>query len=170
MISDATDIALDACLLAQHRHHLRNVRMTCIADLLNANEHDRVDAYTNRWASLSSSSRCAPEDLVCHIGDNPGPGWCTWSAVSGAIPTIRRSNGILYMPFARRHVTLKELFAVMGYPSFPSLAAAAGVNCFNVHHHPVSYATMRRALGNSMHVAQIGIWMGVHLACTMPKA
>ena len=74
-------------------------------------------------------------------------------------------------PFAGRHLTLQELHAGMGYPSVRRLALAAQVDTYTVYWPGtnISYSAMKQALGNSMHVAQIGVWMTIHLACRSLK-
>lgn len=63
-------------------------------------------------------------------------------------------------PFLRRWVTQKELQAAMGFPSRGALAQVAGVSG------PVMFdKRQEQRLGNCMHVACIGVWQAVVLAC-----
>ena len=79
----------------------------------------------------------------------------------------RRSSGMFVVPHLNRHLILKELYAGMGFPTWPELARAAGTHVYEVHRS--DYTTMRHALGNSMHPAQIGTFMAVNMACAHHK-
>jgi hypothetical protein len=108
-----------------------------------------------------------PEEVpwcLFFLGDNPEKR-LTWSA-NGCMPSQRLNGGLLWCPRLRRMVTGKERLAAMGFPSFPHLAAAAGVVQLAADLSP-SEAT--RACGNAMHLASVGLMLLVLLACTSPK-
>ena len=122
------DVVNDAFCCAPYRDHLRRVGFTSYAQILNQLEHGRVKTYLELYEKLDPLKRCELEDLVLHIGDAPNPnngGWTTWSAVSNAIPTIRRSSGMFVAPARNRHLTLPELFSGMGFPATNELSVVA---------------------------------------------
>ena len=74
------------------------------------------------------------------------------------------------MPSWGRHLLLRELYLSMGYltfdvsPRFPYRQHA-----YKVFPEGVSWSDMRGALGNSMHVAQVGTFVGAMMLCTRKK-
>ena len=130
----------------------------------------RAHAYWQKFLALEPSKRCELPDLVVHLSDNPAgeSGWLTWSAVSGQIPTIRRSSGKFLSFHAGRHLILRELYLAMGYPTFPFAAQSAGV-AYRVFSPSVTHADMRRALGNSFHAVQVGVFMSALLCSTQMR-
>ena len=147
---------------------------TSVFDLYLPNELRRAHVYATKYFQFDVEKRCLPCDLVAHVGDNPegsdtSKGWTTWSAHSGKLPTIRRSSGLYFAIFENRHLLLRELYMSMGYPSMPACAQSAGLRCFNVFPHGLSYFDSLRALGNSMHVAQVGLATGVFMLSTRKR-
>jgi hypothetical protein len=137
-------------------------------------EIQRTEEYARRFLSLATE-KCSPADLICHVGDNPAgtkvsKGWCTWSAKSCRLPTIRRSSGLYMAVFHNRHMLLKELYVAMGYPSYPLTALCCGVPQYEVFLEGLSYFDSLRALGNSMHVASVGSAVGALMLCTQIKS
>ena len=134
---------------------------------LNDSEMTRLRTYTHLWSQLDRENRCAFEDLAVCLSDEPDGGWVTWSGVSSAIPTLRRSSGLIASPYAQRAFLLRELFASMGFASFPTLAKVAGVPLYQVHKPllGLKYSHMRQALGNAQHVANVGVFSACALAC-----
>ena len=59
-------------------------------------------------------------NLVYHLGDN-AQRKC-WSAVSGKIPTLRRSGGITWSVSLRRPMTGREKLLSLGFPVSPQTA------------------------------------------------
>lgn len=139
-------------------------------DVISPSELNSSRMFWHKYSSLEQCQRCNPLDLVCHLGDNPGNqgGWLTWSNASGKLPTIRRTGGLFLSFGADRHLVLKELYLAMGYPCFPFLAARSGA-LYNVFTPSVTHSSMRRALGNSFHAAQMGVWMAGLLSCVKQK-
>ena len=130
--------------------------------------YDYVDKYQN-----FSRDCCEPPDLVVHLGDSPATGWCTWSAVSCALPTIRRCGSLYFSPFYGRQVLLREMFCAMGYPTFGICHLLSNLpqsQAYRVFVPKLSWFDMRRGLGNAMHVAQIGTFAGAMLLCTRLNA
>lgn len=140
--------------------------------VLNSDELGRLEGYMRKWYALSDGEKCDVEDLVVHLGDNPTTqkGWTTWSAKSRAIPTLRKTGGLVFSPYASRPVMLKELYAAMGFAVFPHLAEAAKVPLYQVFKPTLQlrYSHMRQALGNAQHVASVGVFTAVSLASSSP--
>ena len=175
LCSSTSDVLEDCRQLGQCRRS-RLLGNGCVGipsstwDVISPAEFQSSRAFWSRYMSLEEDQRCHPSDLICHLGDNPGNtgGWCTWSNHSGQLPTIRRTGG-LYLSFAAgRHLILKELYLAMGYPCFPFAAQKAGA-LFRVFTESVSHSSMRKALGNSFHAAQMGVWMAALLSCVKMK-
>lgn len=157
------DVQEDCFNLACTRQHLQGLPAEKLLNLqplqiLNEAEVQRASKYLDDW-SCSVKAKCSYEDLICHLGDNPNQ-WRTWSAVSGACPTLRRGGGVMFSPAAGRQCLLKELYMGMGFPTFRGLADAAGVPLYQVFKplQGLSYAHMRQALGNSQVVPQVGVF------------
>ena len=129
-------------------------------DLLLPSEVNRASAYNQKYLFLPEDFRCHRDDLVVHLGDSPQTGWTTWSGVSGVMPTIRRSGGLYYVPQLCRHLTLREMYLSMGYPTFVRQLGQDPTMAYRVFIPGTSWWDARRALGNSMHVAQVGVVVG----------
>ena len=115
---------------------------------------------------------CHWEDLFIHVGDEPRHDpetgktrWLTWSGVSNSLPTLRRSSGLYISALQGRHVTIAELFACMGFPSFHVFAQSARVPLYSLSRNCFTYWDFRHALGNSQHCANVGTVMAAALAC-----
>lgn len=133
------------------------------ANALIPNESLRAAAYVLKWKQMHDP--CSFQDLICHVGDDPRTGWTTWSAHSCKIPTIRRSGSLYIVPAMHRHMTLREMYLAMGFPTFPICQQYSHLSqLYRVHIPSLSWFDMRRALGNSMVVPQVGCVMGCALA------
>ena len=176
VVGSAADVQQDTFQVSRGRRHLRDLdpgtRMRLRPqDLLNFQEQQRLDTYVSLWQDSVRQGKdsCDWQDLVCHLGDSPGTGWCTWSNCSGRVPTLRRSSGIMWSASAGRQLLMKELYTAMGFAALPECAAVAGVAPYNVWGYRSSYNHVRAALGNSQHVANIGIFSLCAMACTACK-
>ena len=172
LCGEDADIREDSFHIARTRSHLRSMAVhelasVCPAGLFNHREVQRIHSYLHMWQS-STTHVCSYEDLIVHVGDNPTNhgGWTTWSAKSHAVPTLRRAGGLMYSPWARRQVLLRELYAGMGFPTFQFLADAAKVPLFQVFRPTIGlwYGHMRQAVGNAQHVASVGVFNACALA------
>ena len=113
----------------------------------------------------SNKQCCSYQDLACHCGDDPRTGWTTWSAVSNAVPTLRRSSGLIVSPCMNRQFLLKELYCGMGFAVWPFLAESAKVPVFDVFRPGVwTYPQARQALGNAQHVTCVGTFVACALS------
>ena len=160
ILSDLSDVAEDtARLLGKSVPSMFLESM----DQWTAAELWRADEYVRQWENLSGP-KCDWWDLICHVGDDPRTGWTTWSGRSSKIPTLRRSSGLMIWPAGHRHLTLRELYAAMGFPTTQALAAVARVPVYD-HFRGLTYSQSRQALGNSQVVPQIGCVVACALAC-----
>ena len=173
LIGSAADVQLDTFQASRCRMHLRSMspcaRMSLQPiRLLNPHEQRRLRVYMSRWSQnvQQGFNVCDWEDLVCHLGDSPDTGWCTWSAASGRIPTLRRSGGLFWNPAANRQMLITELYCSMGFAALSNCAVVAGVAPYRVWHPGTSYSQVRAALGNSQHVANVGVFTVCAMACT----
>ena len=168
MVATASDIRQDCQALAVHRR-LRPGVLPTLDSLLSPAELRRLACYEARYNALDICSRCAVEDLIVNLQDNPAAGWCTWTGVSGVLPTLRRSAGVyVYVP-QHRQVTLKELYAAMGWPTFSALACASHVPMVDPFRANRSWSEARKQLGNGMHIACLGVLLSLWLATLKPK-
>lgn len=131
-------------------------------DVMNAREQDAVDIYNMLYTQRTGLHADWNPSLFYFLGDNPRAR-CSWS-LHGRLPTLRTNAGLLWSPWARRFLTHRERFAVMGYPVYLELAAAMGVPGWSL---PDSVA-MRQVLGNAMHVACVSMMLLIGLSCVKP--
>ena len=124
----------------------------------------RADEYVRLYEAQQPES-CAWWDLVVHLGDDPRTGWRTWSCKSGKIPTLRRSSGLMALPAAHRHLTMRELYAAMGFPTTVALASASRTAVYEPFRADLTYRQAGQALGNSQVVPQVGCTTACILAC-----
>ena len=165
----AADVQEDTYHMSWTRDHLKFVDLCHRPHvhpqfLLNGSEQRRLRDYIAAWRP-SAATYCAWEDLICHLGDDPANGWYTWSARSNMLPTIRRSSGIFWSCAEGRQVLLKEMYAAMGFAAFDHLARVSGIAKFQVWRPTLTYRHMLQALGNSQHVANVGVFAVCALAC-----
>ena len=99
--------------------------------------------------------------LLYHLQDNPH-NHLTWSANSRKMPALRRDSRFVWSPFLKRWVTFNERLAGMGWPVYMEQATSANVaqwippsRCVEVQH----------ALGDSIHIANLGVVIAVGLSC-----
>lgn len=130
--------------------------------VLNAREQDAVNVYNMLYNQRTGLQAGWNPSLFYFLGDNPRVR-CSWS-LHGRLPTLRTNAGLLWSPWARRFLTHRERFAVMGYPVYLELAAAMGVPGWSL---PDSVA-MRQVLGNAMHVSCVSMMLLIGLACVRP--
>lgn len=113
-------------------------------------------------AFLERFSHSAEEDpdLCMYLGDNPE--WSkTWSAISGALPTLRMSAGFLWFPFHMRWMLPLEKLLSQGVPVEANYARNLKVS-------PVPVKDPLRIndlVGNSMHFSSVAMIQLVGLSC-----
>ena len=170
LCSSDSEVEAELLQLSQHRRHLAGVRGKFsgpATGVLTHRELMGLEHYRMAWQRAGGISACEPADMIVHLGDNPkadGTGWCTWTLSSKAIPTLRRSNGILWSFGLQRPVLLKEQYAAMGFCTFPWLSSTAGVRLYDVTNMPCTYPQARQAIGNAQHVACVGVFTACALA------
>jgi len=178
LVGKRPDIHEDLFHLALCRQHLRGLtnsvdRVVSMHPLavLNPLEMKRLETYVKLWYGMEHMNKCSWENLAVCLSDEPNGGWVTWSGISSAIPTLRRSSGLIASPSAHRVFLLKELFASMGFASFQHLADTARVPLYEVHKPllGLKYSHMRQALGNAQHVGNVGVFGLCALACVSKR-
>jgi hypothetical protein len=134
--------------------------------LLLPREKRAVQEFSRLWKQKHPEKKDPSEDPSCifHIGDNPRMR-CVWSA-NGFIPTFRRGGGKYWMPYHRRWILPKERLALMGFPVYPALAKASGVEVMKID----NIRQAKLMAGNAMHLANAGAILAVTLACVEVKA
>jgi site-specific DNA-cytosine methylase len=172
LLADRSEVEEEMVEYTQARRHLRgdehDVGGMCPADVLTERERNALWVYERRWRGLGPK-RCALQDLVVHLGDNPEV-MLVWSGVDGKVPTIRRSSGLLWSVSRRRWLTARELYATMGFPTYRSLAQAAGVPLVSLRPPAGTLAQARQGIGNAMHLACVGTVLFCTLACVRMDA
>ncbi len=121
------------------------------ADLLSGPQRSALAGFENRWEDRfhRSAKRC-PE-CVFDLGDTPQ--YKTGLPNTTSLPTARHRASIWWSPHHGRWMTDREKAACMGFPVYDDLAARAKV--------PLDRLTIQRpaAIGNAMHVANVGVVM-----------
>ena len=154
----------------------RGVKLDCAPvdpiHVLNSREIAISRAYTSKFFLRDPKKTCAFEDLVIHVGDDPRNrgGWLTWSAANSKLPTMRRTGGLYISLQKNRQVLLREMYLSMGYPTFEVAQRFSHLNAlYRVFVPGFSYWDARRADGNSMHVGNVGVFMGTMFLCCQSK-
>ena len=100
------------------------------------------------------------KNVIVYLGDD---GKYLHGISDQRISTFRHSGGLYWALGHDRWVLVKEMLAAMGWPTFPHLSHAALV--------PIAIPKMpksilRKKIGNSMHVANLGVLILCALLCT----
>lgn len=131
-------------------------------DHLTDRERDAAQTLTAAFTAAAGPALDAG-NLVVHLGDNPSR-FC-WTGASEKLPAFRRSAGLYWVPFPKegppRWLTAREVGALMGFPTYPHLAEAAGIPQWDFR----CISAARRAFGNAMHVGSIGVILVLVLTC-----
>ena len=135
---------------------------TDMTAVLTEPERQRLCEYGTLWAGRFGSSMHREPDLLVHLGDNPAAGFAKWSVpVKGKfmLPTLRKTWKVMWCPYRSRWMTIGERALAMGFPAYRELQIRCGlfVPAFQWH--------QRNLLGNSMHLACIGVWQACVAAC-----
>jgi hypothetical protein len=159
-LADTAEIAIEAGPAASRAGLSVMAAMQDMRCLLSPGELARLTAYIQAWLCRYGQHPSQCMWAIFNLRDNPEAGWLTWSATSGRIPGLRTGQQKLWSPYLNRWLTNKELLAAMGVPVYRQLAAAAGVALVEVSPGPDAW----HMLGNTMHVASVGMAMFVALA------
>lgn len=174
-IASPQEIEYETTMLFQRRCHMLHASGAILPhicesqlrmlNLMTANEHQRVMHYTQLWLQTFHTVPRSEPDLVFGLSDNPGEGWVTWSAptMKGggfSLPVMRTGRRMYWIPSLQRFMTISEKMAFMGFPSHQKLAHASRSPCSVM----LSWDE-EGMIGNAMHLANIGVWQAVVLAC-----
>ena len=118
------------------------------------------EAYLARFQQLPSQNK----DLVYFLGDSAG--YCSWSAVSGKIPTYRlnSASGTFWLPAWNRWLTSKERLVSMSFPVTNEMSEAMDTPLLGA-------SDVKRAsdlCGNSMHFTSAAAMQLIALTCFGP--
>ena len=134
--------------------------------LLSRSERAHLREYMELWRQTHGTDPEAEPALVVNLGDNPGSGFCGWSAPTSrrsgfVLPVLRKGWTAMWLPSAGRWLSMGERLAVMGFPAYPAMAPLYGLQVpFSV-----PWKVAKHAVGNAMHVANVGVWQAVVAAC-----
>ena len=118
---------------------------------LTKDERRRLKDMTSRWRVRTGKAAASSPNAVFHIGDDPAF-TVSWT-LHGKFPCFRRSMWRLWVASRNRFVTVKEKATALGFPVYSQLANCAGLQ-------PIPAVTGicgHELLGNSMHVASVGV-------------
>ena len=165
-----TDICQDLWHLALCRPGQAAAATGCLdpADVLSPAEKKRLHDYVHKYSNLFQPA-CCWRDLVCHLGDSLATGWTSWSATSCRMPTLRKTGGLMFFPAHNRHLLLREMYLAMGYLTFDVSHWPYSSHGYRVFVEGLTWNDMRQALGNAMHVAQVGSFAGCLLLTTRSR-
>ena len=130
--------------------------------LLLESEQSRLEVYERKWFDKFGTEAKRDPNAIFHLGDNPEVFMC-WSGNAGfRFPSFRKSMGILWHAASETIITPKERLVIMGWPLYPELCLAAGLQ-------PFEFPNVNRGhkfAGNAYHVSAFGMWLLTVLACT----
>ena len=132
--------------------------------VLSENEQRTVRSLNVKYVDRFGQDPLSDKSLVYFLGDTAD--YCSWSAVSGRIPTFRvnSKSGKFWLPGHGRWMTCRERLVAMGFPCTLQQSRELGVPV-------VGAADIRRAadlLGNSMHFQSAGVLQLIALGCFGP--
>ena len=129
--------------------------------LLSIHQKARLKKYTQKW--WNGKGCPADRDTCCVFNLTQNPDFTlSWTTAQGRMPTFTTGCSRMWVPVLRRWLLPRELAAAMGFPTYGVLAAAVGV--------PVETQVLSaHAIGNSMHVGNVGTVIAVTLACARWK-
>ena len=154
------EVSRESWEIMQVRNHTRlGAPVRCMKDLLTQRELDVVEAYEMQPRS--------EQEAVVHVGDNT----CrqSWSGQSMRIPTYRHSGGYQWLLHRMRFMTIREQLTSMGWPVYNRFARAAGVATEDLLS-DIPLQAYRELLGNSIHVANMGVVVLIVLLCWLRHA
>jgi len=114
------------------------------------------------WRRETGHDPSQDMDCILNLGDNPKHRISS-SFPSRKIPTFKWTAGVYWVPFRRRWILSQEKAASMGFPTYRQLATVSGCAVEGDLHSGPGAASR---VGNSAHVANYGVVIGVALACT----
>ena len=124
--------------------------------LLTAKRRKYIDGYCDLMASKCSIDSRQDERCVFDLSQHPSH---TGVRRVAEMPAIRHSGCVLWSPARRRWMTARERAAIMGFPVTEQLARAA-----HAPQDTLTTTTRASAVGNAMHVANLGVVILVVMA------
>ena len=129
--------------------------------LLTWHQQQYLDDYVTLWRQATGHDPSQDMDCIFNLGDNPKHR-ISWSLPSRQIPTFKLTAGVFWVPCRRRWILPQERAASMGFPTYRRLATVSGCAVEGGLHSGPGAASR---VGNSAHVANYGVVIGVALAC-----
>lgn len=117
---------------------------------LTAKQRQYLKLYLERWQTQHGRDACESPRCIFDLGDSPS--YKVHGGNGLNMPTVRRRVSPWWSPAHRRWMLPREKAAAMGFPVYPDLAAAARVGLD-------SLTQDASAVGNAMHVANVGLVM-----------
>jgi hypothetical protein len=155
--------ATDAQLLNAEnymRNHRRLAPRTARSNdwsyLLTEKQRGYIATFRNVWIKQVGSSPESDANCIFDISQNPEHRPRT--SARGSLPSLTSGSSMFWSPAHKRFMLPVELAAACGIPSTPDLAAVCNVPFFD---EPWTSAQ----IGNGMHVANMGMFLAVALAC-----
>jgi hypothetical protein len=163
LIADRHEVGQAAYELCTVRGIPYNPVASDLAYILTDHQKTYLENYHRKWVrqgfkALNGPAIACPW-LVFNLGDT-GAEFATWSAVSGRLPTYRRTWQLFWYPFAKRWATPRERLATLGFPVYHDLAVAAGTSMLVLDD---DFA--KGAAGNAMHLVCVSVVVAAALAC-----
>ena len=158
LLGTQADIAEEVAEMTCSRQHLKK-RLSPIcraSDYCTVRERRVIKHYMKK----SHHHNMCKKNVIVYLGDD---GKYLHGISDQRISTFRHSGGLYWALGHDRWVLVKEMLAAMGWPTFPHLSDAALV--------PIAIPKMpksilRKKIGNSMHVANLGVLILCALLCT----
>ena len=158
LLGTKADIAEEVAEMTCSRQHLKK-RLSPIrhaSDYCTVRERGVIKHYMKK----SHHHNMCKKNVIVYLGDD---GKYLHGISDQRISTFRHSGGLYWALGHDRWVLVKEMLAAMGWPTFPHLSHAALV--------PIAIPKMpksilRKKIGNSMHVANLGVLILCALLCT----
>ena len=158
LLGTQADIAEEAAAMTRSRLHLKKrfSPIRCASDYCTVREREVIKHYKKN----SHRRQLRKKNVIVYLGDD---GKYLHGIPDQRINTFRYSGGLYRALGHDRWVLVKEMLAAMGWPTFPRLSDAALV--------PIAIPKMpksilRKKIGNSMHVANLGVLILCALLCT----
>ena len=167
LVAPAREIAGELLQLAR----ARGTRLSSFAGggvnmadcILSPWEMERLHHYRHLWSGRRVMG--TDLDLVVNLGQSPAAGFVNWSApaigsTKAMLPTLRKCHKLMWCPQWGRWMAVGELAVAMGFPCYQSLLHQLGL--------PHAFCPgwdERNLLGNSMHLACVGVWQACVAAC-----
>ena len=161
LVGSPRDILVEAMRMAAVRKIEFRSRCLDLTYLLLPREIEAIKCLANAYNERFHPQQADEDsDLCMYLGDNPQ--WSkTWSAISGAIPTLRMSAGLLWFPFHKRWLLPLEKLLSQGVPVHSSYARSMKVLTVPV----ADPLRINELVAISMHFSSVAMVQFVGLCC-----